>query len=101
MRPALLESATLQPKHGNSPGPATPLRIERPFPDISGDMTTSSAEPDPAQPDMSLQTEQAKATVEEIKAENAALKEAEQVAEAQAEVVVEQAQQLTEAVEEV
>jgi len=50
---------------------------------------------------MSLQTEEARATVQEIRAENAALKEAEQVAEAQAEVVVEQAQQLTEAVEEV
>jgi hypothetical protein len=50
---------------------------------------------------MSLQTEEAKATVKEIKADNAALKEAEQVAEAQAEVVVEQAQQLTDAVEDV
>lgn len=68
-------------------------------------MTTLSAQPDPAaeggQADMSLQTEEARATVQEIRAENAALKEAEQVAEAQAEVVVEQAQQLTEAVEEV
>jgi CRISPR/Cas system-associated exonuclease Cas4 (RecB family) len=50
---------------------------------------------------MSLQTDQAKAIVEEIKAGNAALKEADEVAEAEAEVVVEQAQQLTEAVEEV
>jgi len=68
-------------------------------------MTTLSAQPDPAaetgQAELNLQTEEAKATVQEIRAENAALKEAEQVAEAQAEVVVEQAQQLTEAVEEV
>ncbi len=68
-------------------------------------MTTSSdhaapsalAEPD----DMSLQTDQAKATVEEIKADNAALQDAEQAAEAQAEVVVEQAQHLAEVAEEV
>ena len=46
---------------------------------------------------MNLQTDEAKATVEEIKAENAALDEADQVAEAQAEAVVEQAQQLAEA----
>jgi len=50
---------------------------------------------------MSLQSEEARATVEEIRAENAALTEAEQVAEAQAEFVVEQAQQLAEAVAEV
>lgn len=78
-----------------------PLRIERAFLDICGVMTTSSAQPDPSQQELSLQTEQAKATVEEIKAGNAALRRAEEVAEAQAEVVVEQAQQLTEAVEEV
>jgi hypothetical protein len=50
---------------------------------------------------MSLQTDEAKAMVKEIKADNAALREADEVAEAQAEVVVEQAQQLAEAVEEV
>jgi hypothetical protein len=50
---------------------------------------------------MSLQTDEAKAMVKEIKADNAALREADDVAEAQAEVVVEQAQQLTDAVEEV
>ena len=64
-----------------------------------------SEQPDPSAQSgpagTSLQTEAAKATVEEIKADNAALKEAEEVAEAQAEVVVEQAQQLAEAVEEV
>ena len=68
-------------------------------------MTTSSdhaapsalAEPD----DMSLQTDQAKATVEEIKADNAALQDADEAAEAQAEVVVEQAQHLAEVAEEV
>jgi hypothetical protein len=53
------------------------------------------------QPGMNLQTDQAKAMVEDIKADNAALKEADAAAEAQAEVVVEQAQQLAEAVEEV
>ncbi len=36
---------------------------------------------------MSLQTDQAKAMIEEIRAENAALKEADEAAEAQAEVV--------------
>ena len=50
---------------------------------------------------MSLQTDEAKTMVEEIKAGNAALVEADEAAEAQAEVVVEQAQQLAEAVEEV
>jgi hypothetical protein len=66
-------------------------------------MTTVSEQPDssaqagPA--DMSLQTDQAKAMVEEIKAGNAALRQADEAAEAQAEVVVEQAQQLAEAVE--
>jgi hypothetical protein len=69
------------------------------------DMTTVNEEPNSsahAEPaGMSLQTDQAKAIVEEIKADNAALKEADEVAEAQAEVVVEQAQQLAEVVEEV
>jgi hypothetical protein len=68
-------------------------------------MTTVSEQPDSsAQPepdDMSMQTDRAKAMVEEIKAGNAALKEADDAAEAQAEVVVEQAQQLAEAVGEV
>jgi hypothetical protein len=50
---------------------------------------------------MSLQTDEAKATVEEIKAENAALKKADLAAEAQAEAVVEQAKQLDEVTEEV
>jgi hypothetical protein len=48
-----------------------------------------------------MQTDEAKAMVEEIRADNAALREADEVAEAQAEVVVEQAQQMAEAVEEV
>jgi hypothetical protein len=68
-------------------------------------MTTVSEQPDRSAQTgprgTSLQTEAVRATVEEIKAENAALKEAEEAAEAQAEVVVEQAQQLAEAVEEV
>jgi hypothetical protein len=76
-----------------------------PIPGHLSRMRTKREQPDPSaktgQTGMSLQTEAAKATVREIKAENAALREAEQVAEAQAEVVVEQAQQLTEAVEEV
>src|ERR1700722_3727269 len=68
-------------------------------------MTTSSERADPsAQPEpagMNLLSEQARATVEENKAENEALEEANQVAEAQAEVVAEQARQLVEATEEV
>jgi hypothetical protein len=68
-------------------------------------MTTVGEQPDPsAQPGpagMSLQTDHAKAMVEEIRAGNAALHEADEAAEAGAEVVVEQAQQLVEAVEEV
>jgi hypothetical protein len=68
-------------------------------------MTTSSEHAgvsDHAAPaGMSLQTDEAKATVEEIKAENVALKQAEAAAEAQAEVVVEEAKQLAEVAEEV
>lgn len=68
-------------------------------------MTTSSEHVrPPAQPDapgLSLLSDQAKATVEEIKAENAALKEADQAAEAQAEAAAEQAKQLAEVTEEV
>lgn len=68
-------------------------------------MTTSSeqvgppAQPEPAA--LSLLSDKAKATVEEIKAENAALKEADQAAEAQAEAAAEQAKQLAEVTEEV
>ncbi|HTA00744.1 MAG TPA: hypothetical protein VK802_10215 [Streptosporangiaceae bacterium] len=50
---------------------------------------------------MSLQSDEAKATVDEIKADNAALKDADRAAEARAEVVVEQAQQLAEVAGEV
>jgi hypothetical protein len=67
-------------------------------------MTTVSEPVDPtAQPETStrLLPEHAKATVEEIKAENAALEEAAQVAEAQAEAVAEQAELLAEVTEEV
>ncbi|HUD77835.1 MAG TPA: hypothetical protein VMR00_08290 [Streptosporangiaceae bacterium] len=64
----------------------------------SSDYADSSAQAAPA--DMNLQTDEAKATVEEIKAENAALKEADQTAEAQAAEVVEQARQLDEVAEE-
>ena len=68
-------------------------------------MTTSSEQTDPsAQPEpagMNLQTDEAKATVAEIKAENAALKETDRAAEAQAEAAAEQAKQLAEVTEEV
>jgi hypothetical protein len=68
-------------------------------------MTTSSEHVDPsAQPEpagTSLLPDQARATVEEIKAENAALEEADQLAEAQAEAMAEQAKQLAEVTEEV
>jgi hypothetical protein len=68
-------------------------------------MTTSSEQTDPsAQPapaGLNLQTDEAKATVAEIKAENEALKEADQAAEAQAEAAAEQARQLAEVTEEV
>jgi hypothetical protein len=50
---------------------------------------------------LSLQSDQAKATVAEIRADNAELEEAFEVAEAQAEVVTQQAQQLAEATGEV
>ena len=68
-------------------------------------MTTSSehvgppAQPEPA--GLSLLSDKAKATVEEIKAENAALKETDRAAEAQAEAAAEQAKQLAEVTEEV
>lgn len=68
-------------------------------------MTTSSEYPvPPAQPEdagMTLQTDEAKAMVEEIKAENEALKEADLAAEAQAEAAAEQAKQLNQVTEEV
>ena len=69
-----------------------------------GGMTTSSehAVP-PAQSDpvgTNLLPEDAKAAVEEIRADNAALEEADQAAEAQAEVVTEQARHLAEVTEE-
>jgi hypothetical protein len=68
-------------------------------------MTTSSENAPPsdhaAPAGMSLQTDEAKATVEEIKAENVALKQADVAAEARAEMVVEQAKQLTEVADDV
>jgi hypothetical protein len=68
-------------------------------------MTTSSEHATPlaqAEPaGLNLQTDQAKAIVAAIKADNAALEQADQVAEAQAEAVVEQARQLDEVAEEV
>jgi hypothetical protein len=66
-------------------------------------MTTVNEQPDSAQPvpaGTSLLSDQAKAMVEEMKADNAALKEADQAAEAQAEVVIAQAEQVAEVVEE-
>jgi methyl-accepting chemotaxis protein len=68
-------------------------------------MSTSNEHPDPsAQPeaaDMTLQTEEAKATAAEITTDNAALEEAFQSAEEQAEVTTEQANQMAQATEEV
>jgi hypothetical protein len=68
-------------------------------------MTTSSEHADPsaqaAPAGMSLQSDEARATVEEIKAENQALKEADRAAEAQAEAAAEQARQLAEVTGEV
>ncbi len=65
----------------------------------SNDYAGPSAQTAPS--DMSLQTDEAKATVEEIKADNAALRDADQAAEAEAELVVEQAQLLAEVTGEV
>jgi hypothetical protein len=68
-------------------------------------MTTSSEHADlPAQAapaGMNLQSDEAKATVEEIRAENQALEEAGRAAEAQAEAAAEQARQLADVTEEV
>jgi hypothetical protein len=68
-------------------------------------MTTSSEHAGPsdhaAPAGMSLQTDEAKATVAEIKAENVALKQADVAAEARAEAVVEQAKLLTEVADDV
>lgn len=68
-------------------------------------MTTPSEYADPsAQPGpagLSLQSDEAKATVAEIKAENAALEEADRAAEAQAGAAAEQARQLAEVTGEV
>ena len=68
-------------------------------------MTTSSEHANPsaqAEPaGLNLQTDEAKATVAEIKAGNEALKEADLAAEAQAEVATEQAKQLAQVTEEV
>jgi hypothetical protein len=65
----------------------------------SNEHTDLSAHAAPA--GMSLQTDEAKATVEEIKAENVALERADLAAEAQAEAVVEQAKQLAEVADDV
>ena len=81
----------------DAPGPtpgACLAGIRGPWPRVDGRsrdtcraMTTSSEHADPsaqaAPAGMSLQSDEAKATVEEIKAENAALKEADRAAEAQ------------------
>jgi len=68
-------------------------------------MTTSSEHADPsaqaAPAGVSLQSDEAKATVGEIKAENEALKGADRAAEAQAGAAAEQAKQLAEVTEEV
>jgi hypothetical protein len=68
-------------------------------------MTTSSEHVDPLAhsevADMTLQTEEAKATAAEITADNAALEESYQSAEAEAAATTEQAQQLEEVLEEI
>ena len=68
-------------------------------------MTTSSEHADPsaqaAPAGLSLQSDEAKATVAEIKAENEALKKADRAAEAQAGAAAEQARQLAEVTGEV
>jgi hypothetical protein len=68
-------------------------------------MTTSSEHADAsaqaAPAGMSLQSDEARATVEEIKAGNQALKEADRAAEAQAGAAAEQARQLAEVTGEV
>jgi hypothetical protein len=68
-------------------------------------MTTSNEHADPsAQTEaagMTLQTDEAKATAAQITADNAALEDAYQAAEAKAEVTTEQASQLAQATEEV
>jgi len=66
---------------------------------ISSEQADPSAQPEPA--GMDLQTDEAKATVAEIKAENEALKETDRAAEVQAEAAAEQAKQLAEVTEEV
>jgi hypothetical protein len=67
-------------------------------------MTTSSEQTDPsAQPEpagLNLQTDEAKATVAEIKAETAALKETDRAAEVEAEAAAAQAKQLAGVTEE-
>jgi hypothetical protein len=65
----------------------------------SSEHADSSAQAAPA--GMSLLSDEAKATVEEIKAENAALKQADRAAEAKAGAAAEQAKQLAEVTEEV
>jgi hypothetical protein len=65
-------------------------------------MTTSSEHAVPSDPSgTGLLPEHAQAVVEEIKADNAALEEADQAAEAQARAVAEQARHLAEVTEEV
>ncbi len=65
----------------------------------SSDHVGPSAQPEPA--GLNLLSDKAKATVDEIKAENAALKEADRAAEAQVEAAAEQAKHLAEVTEEV
>ena len=68
-------------------------------------MTTSSEHAAPSAPaapaGLSLQTDEARATVEEIRAGNEALKQADRAAEAQAEAAAEQAKQLAQVTGEV
>ena len=66
---------------------------------IPSEHADPSAQAEPA--GLSLQTDEAKATVAEIKAENEALKAADRAAEAQAEAAAEQAKQLAQVTGEV
>jgi hypothetical protein len=81
------------------------IASRRPIPGNLGGMTTSSEHTDPSAHGSPIGTNllpaEAKADVAEIKAENAALAEADREAEAQAEVVTEQARRMAEATEEV
>ena len=84
---------------------ARPIASNQPIPGNLGAMTIPSEQLNPpAQPedaDTSLLSPEARATVAEIKADNAALEMDDHIAEAQAEAMEEHAKQLVEVTEEV